>query len=172
MTSDLPAVLVKYRNKGILLDSNLLVLLFVGLVDPDFVGTFKHTRNQGHDQGFTKIEFDLLGRIVANAKIITTPYILTETSNHIFHLHGERRQSVLQIVARLVQSFKERRQESKYLVQCGTFLNFGLADCAVLEIPPKKYLVLSVDAALVIALQKKGAAAINFNHLRKLDWES
>lgn len=169
MTTDFSRLLVKYRSRGILLDSNLLVLLFVGRLHPDMVADFKRTRNQG----FTQDEFSLLDGIVqSHFRIITTPHILTETSNYICQLKDGARQSALNIIAEAVQSFKERRPESKKLMRLGGFLDFGLTDCAILDLPPGKFLVLSVDAALIIALQKKGVDAINFNHLRQAGWES
>ena len=168
MIADLQTLIAKYRSKGILLDSNLLVLLFVGLTAPDLVENFKRTKNQG----FTEKEFSLLKRVVETfSRVITTPHILTETSNFVCQIQGEARHAALQVVAKAIQSFKERRPESKNLVQAGAFFDFGLTDSAVLDIPPKKYLVLSVDAALVIALQKKGVDAINFNYLRQLNWQ-
>jgi hypothetical protein len=168
MIGDLPALVGKYRTKGILLDTNLLLLLFVGLVDPNLVKDFKRTKNHQ----LTEREFLLLERIVNHfSKIVTTPHILTETSNFIFQLNDEKQKLALEIVAKAIQSFKERREESKKLVLAEEFFNFGLTDTAILDLPPKRYLVLSIDAALVIALQKKGVDAINFNHLRQIGWE-
>lgn len=168
MIADWPALIGKYRTKGILLDSNLLVLLFVGSVAPELVGSFKRTRNHG----FTEMEFSLLRRIVeAVSRVATTPHILTETSHYVCQLQDKSRQVALQAISQAVQNFKERRAESKKLVQSNAFLNFGLTDCAILDLPPKKYLVLSVDASLVIALQKQGVDAINFNHLRQQSWQ-
>jgi len=168
MTDNFQKLIVKYRLKGILLDTNLLLLLFVGLVDSGLVDDFKRTKNQQ----FTKKEFLLLEGIVKTfSKIVTTPHILTETSNFIFQLDGKKQQLALQIIAKIIQSFKERREESKKLVLAEEFFNFGLTDTAILDLPPKRYLVLSIDAALVIALQKKGVDAINFNHLRQISWE-
>ncbi len=166
MTDDLSALIDKYRSKGVLLDSNLLVLLFVGLTDIGLVTSFKRT------QAFTQQEFSLLKGVVDSfSKVITTPHVLTETSNFLGQLHDESRLTALKILSATIQSFKERRPEAKTLVQSGAFFNFGLTDSAILDMPPKKYLVLSIDAALIIALQKKGVDAINFNHLRQLAWQ-
>ena len=168
MTDNFQKLIVKYRPKGILLDTNLLLLLFVGLVNSDWVNDFGRTKNQQ----FTEKEFFLLESIVKTfSKIVTTPHILTETSNFVFQIDGKRQQLALQIIAKSIQSFKERREESKKLVLADEFYNFGLTDAAILDLPTKRYLVLSVDAALVIALQKKGVDAINFNHLRQIGWE-
>src|SRR5882672_4485904 len=155
MIGDLLALVGKYRTKGILLDSNLLVLLFVGLLDPDRVRSFSRTRNHG----FTENEFSLLEKIISSTstKVITTPHILTEASGFIrTEFYGKVQQAALQIIAQATQAFKERRPESRNLVRTDFFYRFGLTDSAVLDLPPKKYLVLSIDAELVIALQKKG----------------
>jgi hypothetical protein len=169
MTADLPALIGEYRTNGILLDTNLLLLLFIGLAAPDRVQSFKRTKNSG----FTESEFSLLQEFLATfSRVVTTPHILTET-NHFIRagFYGEVCQSALRIMAEAVQSFKERRPESKNLVQTDFFYRFGLTDSAILDLPPKKYLVLSTDAPLVIALQKKGVDAINFNHLRQQNWQ-
>jgi hypothetical protein len=166
MTDDLSALIDKYRSKGVLLDSNLLVLLFVGLTDIGLVTSFKRT------QAFTQQEFSLLKGVVDTFyKVITTPHVLTETSNFLGQLHSGSRLTALTILSKNIQSFKERRPEAKTLVQSGAFFNFGLTDSAILDLPPKTYLVLSIDAALIIALQKKEVDAINFNHLRQLAWQ-
>jgi hypothetical protein len=169
MIPDLQTLIGKYRAKGILLDSNLLVLLFVGLASPDLIENFKRTKNQG----FTANEFILLRNIVsAFSKVATTPHILTETSNYIFQLKGEARQLALGKISNLAQTFKERRVESKKLTQAESFPRFGLTDSAILDLSPKSYFVLSVDVELVIALQKKRIDAINFNNIRHYAWEA
>lgn len=168
MIADVLTVANRYRSKGVFLDSNLLVLLFIGLLEPDRVQSFKRTNNHG----FTRSDFSLLQKIVATfSKVVTTPHVLTETTNYIFELHGGVRESALRIIAEAVQTFKERRSESKKLVRTSFFTIFGLTDSAVLDLPPKKYLVLSIDAPLVIALQRKGVDAINFNYLRQYSWQ-
>lgn len=161
-------LLAKYHERGVLLDSNLLVLLIVGRVDGNRVTTFKRTLNQG----FTKQDYSLLEHLFAKfSKAVTTPHLLTETTNFIFELDGAVRQTALHVIAAFVQSTKERCRESKHLVGTGYFPRFGLTDSAILDLPPKKFLVLSVDAPLVLALQKRGVDAINFNHFRQLNWQ-
>ena len=160
-------LIVRYRPKGILLDTNLLLLLFVGLADSSSIGDFRRIQNHG----FTEKEYLLLANIVgAFSKIVTTPHILTETSNFILQHKGQARPAVMETFRKSVESFKERRPESKTLVQSGAFRDFGLTDSAILDLPPKRYLVLSVDLELVVALKKKGVDAINFNHLRQSNW--
>ncbi len=157
----------RYRRKGILLDTNLLLLLFVGLVNIGWIGQFKRISNQK----FTAAEFSLLEDIVNQSSLLlTTPHILAETSNFIFQDHSENQPLALLAIAKNLQAFKERRPEAKKLVMTEAFAKFGLTDSGILDLPPGKYLVLSVDAELVVALQKKKVDAINFNHLRQQAW--
>ena len=169
MIATLPKLVKKYHASGVLLDSNLLLLLFVGLVSPELVNHFKRTQNQG----FTEREFIFLQNPVKSFKrVITTPHILTETSNYIGQLKGESRELALRLIADTIPAFKERRPEARHLVQTGGFMNFGLTDSAILDLPPRKYLVLSVDVLLVLALNQKGVDAINFNRLLSRLWQS
>jgi hypothetical protein len=51
---DARALIGKHRSKGVLVDTNLLVLLLVGLVNKRRIRRFKRTRD------FTPADFDLL----------------------------------------------------------------------------------------------------------------
>ena len=75
-----------YKAKGLLIDTNLLLLYFIGTYDPDRIPRFKRTMS------FTVDEFLLLDAIFTNFdKVITTPNILTEISNLSGQLPGDLR---------------------------------------------------------------------------------
>ena len=62
--------------KRIILDTNLLLLLVVGLTDPALIGKHKRTRS------FEVTDYDLLVNVLSGYnEIVVTPHILTETSN-------------------------------------------------------------------------------------------
>ena len=64
------------RSKGLLVDSNLLVLLVVGLVNRDRISKFKRTA------GYSGEDWDLLAAIIENTSLCyTLPYVLAEVSN-------------------------------------------------------------------------------------------
>lgn len=66
---DVFPVLDRYRGKGLLLDTNLLLLYFVGLVSPGLISNFKPTLSAGFSVG----DFELLLRITSLfKKIIVT----------------------------------------------------------------------------------------------------
>ena len=66
----------RYQNKGLLIDTNLLLLYFIGNYDPNRIPGFKRT------MAFTVDEFWLLiGFLGVFDKLVTTPNVLTEVSN-------------------------------------------------------------------------------------------
>ena len=148
-----------------MVDTNLLLLLVVGLVNSEFIRDYDRTQSKG----FTIGDFETLKRLLAMFNVIvTTPHILTETCNFLFQIKGDYGRSVATAFAQFVVRCRERRPESRKLVTADGFLKFGLTDASILDIKPQRHLVVSVDAELVNRLLYRGVDAINFNHLRKL----
>ncbi|HEY7305310.1 MAG TPA: hypothetical protein VH601_14395 [Bryobacteraceae bacterium] len=76
-------------DRGLLIDTNLLVLFAVGSVNRDRIETFKRTRR------YTAEDFDLLLRVLGNWGVrYTTPHVLAEVSN-LTDLAGTERPVVL-----------------------------------------------------------------------------
>ena len=70
--TDYDPLLAKYRRKGVILDTNLLLLLLVGRFVPHAIGEFKLLQNQG----FTSADFELLRRLVSTfSTVVVTPHI-------------------------------------------------------------------------------------------------
>jgi rRNA-processing protein FCF1 len=154
-----------YRNKGLLVDSNLLLLYFVGSYDPARISNFKRT----HSKGFREDDFNLLTRLVRLfARIVTTPNILTEVSNLSGQLREDKKQAYYVDFEKLVQSFAEHYIESKELCALTHFKSFGLTDSGIIALAMGKFLVLTDDGPLSGYLQNVGIDVINFNHVR--DW--
>ena|ERR1019366_6479409 len=151
--------------KGLLVDTNVLLLLLVGSLDPKLISRFKITANQGFDEA----DFNLLQTYAGRfQKLITTPHILAEVSNHADKIKDGFRQQVSQRLAALIEVLDERIESAKILARSDAFLRFGLTDAAISHLAAKNFCVLTVDLPLAGYLQKVGVAAINFNHLRHL----
>ena len=74
-------LLDRYRRKGILIDTNLLLLFVVGSCNVKHIGTFKRTKK------FIPADFEALRRMLGNfRRLVTTPNILTEVSNFLGQL--------------------------------------------------------------------------------------
>jgi hypothetical protein len=159
----------KYRSQGLLLDTNLLLLLLIGSGAPHLLGTFKPTLNQG----FRRADFELLTRACSFFEtLVTTPHILTEVSNHCAKLKGLYRHQVFQAIRAITERLEERFSPSRNLALRPAFMKFGLADIAITEVAANCCLVMTVDFELVGHIASNGADAINFNHLRQIQWES
>jgi len=161
---DASALIEKHRSKGVLVDSNLLVLLLVGLVNKRRIGDFKRTQN------FTIKDFELLSRLINwFGRLVTTPHVLTQVSD-LTDLHGNDLWTVRGRFASLVELMDESYDESKTLVSHPLFSRLGLSDAAIATVCARGILVLTSDVSLQLALQHQGADALNFNHVRPLGW--
>ncbi len=151
--------------KGLLIDTNVLLLLLVGSLDPKLTSQIKITANQGFDAADFYLLRTYIGRF---QKLITTPHILAEVSNHADKIKSGFRQQVTQQLIALIEVLDERIESAKVLSRSDAFLRFGLTDAAIGRLATKDVCVLTVDLPLAGYLQKAGVAAINFNHLRYL----
>lgn len=155
----------KYRRKGILVDTNILLLYVVGAVNQDRIVQFKRTRQ------FTSEDYRTLCKILVQfPKRMTTPNIVTEVNSLVNQLGEPERTRCLSAYGHLLSKFDETYIPSKTVVTNDGFVKFGLTDCGILEIAQDQYLVLTDDFRLSAHLQNQNVDTINFNHLRPYGW--
>ena len=161
---DAGALIEKHRAKGALVDANLLVLFLVGAINKQRIPNFKRT------QDFTIEDFDLLARLIDwFGKIFSTPHVLSQASD-LTDLHGKELREIRQKFKLVVEQIEESYDESRVLVANPIFERLGLADAAIATICSRKVLVLTADVRLQLAVQHRGWDALNFNHVRQLEW--
>ena len=148
-----------YRNRRLVIDANLLVLLIVGSTDRGLIEQFGRTKNH-----FAELDFDRLTDIVdfsAERKgLATTSHVLAETSN----LLGERRE-LMTTLEQFVYDVSESRKEAIQLVSSPAFHRLGLTDAGLLDLSFRSHCVLTVDKGLATAAMR-GGAILNYNHFR------
>jgi hypothetical protein len=155
----------RYGAKGLLVDTNILLLYLVGSFDRKLVSRFKRTSQ------FTPEDFDLLAGLLSRfQRIVTTPNVLSEVSNLSGQLGEPARSKVLERFAAVVQLLDEHYLASTKACQAGPFIKLGLTDSAILLLAQDAYLVLTDDLKLHNFLEKAGIDSINFNHIRVLGW--
>jgi hypothetical protein len=158
------SLIEKHRANGLLIDTNILLVLLVGRTNRQRIPECKRT------QSYTAADYDLLERLVGQFKtVITTPHLLTEVSN-LDPLSGKERAKFQNLYRQWVVSAKEFYDESRSLVVETVFDRLGLADAAITFVARKGMLVLTDDAPLYGMLSARGIDAINFNHIRTLVW--
>jgi len=161
MRDALNILLDSYQSKGILVDTNILLLLIVGLADRSRISDHKRTKE------FTHEDFDILVQILDQFKIrVTLPNIMTEAINLARQTSDDLKTSCCAYVESLFDHFTEDYIESSKLASLEEFITLGLTDAAILESARDQYLVLTDDFKLAGTLTKAGVDVINFNHLR------
>ncbi|NUO79552.1 hypothetical protein HUU05_05715 [candidate division KSB1 bacterium] len=155
-----------YRNRGLLLDANLLLLYVVGRCDIRAVTSFKRTKV------FTPEDYDLLENFVRYfSNIVATPNILTEVSNFLNQLPDNIKVEHFLEFADIIRSLNEKYVASAVLAIQPQFEKFGLTDFSIIAEARGKYLVLTDDFRLSNYLQSLQVDAINFNHIRTYNWK-
>lgn len=165
MTTSIASLFTRYRSKEILIDTNVLLLYFIGTVNRARISRFNKTEK------FTPEDYDTLIEIIAFfSKRVTTPNILTEVNSLTNQLGEPERSKCLAIFSRSMFLLEESYINSSTASQYKEFTRFGLTDCGILELARNQYLVLTDDLKLAVHLQGQNIDAVNFNHLRTLNW--
>jgi len=162
---DAKALIEKHQARGVLVDTNLLVLLLVGRVNRRRILNFKRT------QDFTIEDFDLLENLVKwFGSLIATPHVLSQVSD-LADLPGRELREIRQLFKSIVEGVEEFYEPSRVLVADPIFERHGLTDAAIASVCSNGTLVLTADVVLQLALQRRDADALNFNHVRPLAWK-
>lgn len=150
-------------SRCVLLDTNLLVLLVVGLTSERLVGVHKRT------QAYDRKSFELLRRVLANgaAALATTPHILAETSNLASQCGEPARGRIAATLAQIIASADERYLTSRIATEHAHYARLGLTDAAILALLSSEMILLTDDALLHDAASRGGFEAVNFGHLQE-----
>lgn len=159
-------LLRRYGPKGVLIDSNILLLHVVGSCDRRQIGEFKLTRN------YTAEDFETLLTFLRHFKhVVTTQCILTEVSNHLGFLSSQRRKEFFESYSKQIQVLAEPCTPSAELAAEPSFPRFGLTDTSVMHEAKNRFLVLTDDLPLFQYLNRLDVDALNFNYLRMMSWQ-
>lgn len=153
-----------YRSKGILIDTNLLLLLMVG--GTPSIKNFKRTNM------YTSTDYDLLLRLIDQfGKIIATPHILAEVSNLTNGLYGEQLEHFFHTLKRSLNSIVvEVHRPAVEIAESYSLSPYGLADVGIMAVAKDNYLVLTDDLRVASFALRHSVDVINFNHVRDAVW--
>ncbi len=144
----------------IVLDPNLLLLLFVGSFEPRTLGLFKRL------SGFDAKDLGLLQEITQTHRSLVTPHLLTEVSNLANGLPENLRQGFHRYLSVYVVLLREVFIEAVQLRYDKTFSLFGLADAAVSSLSANT-LVVTEDGRLRDFLLRQRRKVIGLSELRR-----
>lgn len=149
-----------HRNKGMLIDANLLILFIIGRTNPSLINKFKPTAS------YTSDDFTLLCRIIPHFTFYSTPHILTETSNLLEKIGSNIVQQIFFTFQNAVTELEEINISATEVVVTPAFKKLGLSDAVIINLAQKGLLVLTEDSQLYSYINNLGATAININHIR------
>ncbi len=157
-------LLRKYARRGLLIDTNLLLLLFLGTHDRRQIDTNSRLR------AYTQRDFELLGDLLRCFKpLVTTSSILTEVSNLSNAIPERDRKAYFASFANRLMLLEEELVASSTALQ-SRWAKFGLTDAVIATIAKNRYLVLTDDFRLSQCLRNDGIDCLNLNHLRETYW--
>jgi hypothetical protein len=116
------------RSKTLLLDTNLLLLLFIGGKDSSLIPKAKTL------SAFVEDDYDLLGDVINNNsfnRLVTTPHIMTEVSNLLGKERDDIRRLGREAMAEFLSKCTEHTDSSVILVSEPEFNRLGLTDVAI-----------------------------------------
>lgn len=149
-----------FKTKGVVVDTNLLLLLFVGGFDPNLVPEFKRTKD------YTEIDYYTLVNFLSHFdKIYYTPNIITEITNLSDSINSDG--IFFHFIEQALSSpvFFEEFRATREVTKIKHFVKFGLTDIVNYDLA-KEYLILTNDLKLYSFISSQGLPAINFNHIR------
>ena len=150
------------RATGVVLDSNLLLLLVVGLAGEKYVAKHKRLAE------YTVEDFRLLTRSISGVEcVIVTPNTLTETSNFLGYIAEPDRSYLFNVFREFIGTANEKYLESDVSSRRPEFPRLGLTDCVLLDAVSDAIPLLTADLDLYLAALANGRTAVNFNHMRE-----
>lgn len=151
------------RANGILIDTNLMVLLVVGSVNRDRIPRFKRS------SGCTPADWDLLTGILEQVpRRYTIPHVLAEVST-LTDLKGPERDIAREILRKAILLLEELPIASRDACESTTYRRLGLADAAIgLAVQRCGCSVVTNDSGLYVSLLESGASVVKFDDLREM----
>lgn len=155
-----------YATKGLLIDTNVLLLYLIGQHDPAYIPVYKRT------QKYTPDDYSILCRFVRPfQRLIMTPQILAEVHNLSQSVQKSRVRKYFATLVHLLRPATEYYVEKNVLLENSKLPQFGFTDLSILETArTQKVGVLTDDLAAAGMLQKARCGVVNFNHLRQYCW--
>ena len=113
---------------AVVIDTNLLVLLIVGIASPSYIARHKRL------QAYTRQDFLLLTDFLSRARrVVVTPNTVTETSNLARQIAEPARSHIHRVLHAFLQTSEEVYVASKTAANHAALLRLDVADAALLD---------------------------------------
>ncbi len=161
MSTYVELLMDRFRNKGVLVDANLLLLLYAGNCDIRLIGPrFMHLK------AYTAEDYYALRYITGRfVRMVTTPNVLTEVSNLANKFIPDDKKKFYPQFAEEMRLIEEFHHPSIQATASELFPVIGLTDSVLLSVC-REYLIITDNLRFYANLERKKLDALNFNHVR------
>lgn len=154
-------IISRYASKGLIIDTNVLLLYIFGSFDIDKIEKWEKTNM------FTPKDFQILLKIVEQFHcILLTPQITAELTNFLPAINNRRYGDYSEVLKEIIIALKEKYTHKDTLIASEFLPKFGFTDISIFELATQGYMVLTAEFPLYGLLVKQNLPCINFNHLR------
>ncbi len=127
----------------ILIDSNALIVLLLGFIDPKLIGRHKRTSiYQAEDF------YNLLSVIKGLDQLVVLPNIWTEVDNLLNNFQGNYKFQYIEKITETIKAVTEQYIASKTGSESHNFFDLGLTDSLILEYAKECQLLVTSDSKL------------------------
>jgi len=146
---------------SVLIDTNLLLLLIVGLYNKDLISVHKRTKE------FMPKDFDLLVKCIKGYKILwVTSHCLAEVSNLIRQTNKKQAKELMACFSSFIAKARETHIQKEIIFKNVISARVGVTDTGIIIKSKRVSCVFTVDLDLYTEISKKGYKVYNFNHIR------
>lgn len=160
--------IVRDRPKGLIIDTNLLILFLIGKFEVEFIEKCKLTCNNC----YSRDDYDLLCQIIKLfKKVIITPHIIAEISNLSRNaIKDEKLVNYLKVFIEFLKtpSLEERSisLESFFGIKINYISSFGFTDMAIHELSKNNNFAIITDDSPFYQFSNGKTPTIKFQHIK------
>ncbi len=127
----------------ILIDTNALIILVLGLMDPRQIKN--HKRTSIYEE---KDFYELVNAIGTFDRLMTLPNVWTETDNLLNNFKNSHKYNYYLVVKKLVSETSEKYLSTSRALLNDSFLELGITDSLILEIGEDCEFIITSDSKL------------------------
>lgn len=145
----------------IIIDSNSLLVLLLGLINPSLINT--HSKTSIYDEEDYHTLVDVIQDI---NNVIVLPNIWTEVDNLLNKLSGGYKDLYIQKIVQTIKETSEKYIESKVVENNYAFYDLGLTDTLILEYAKDCEMLITSDSQLSDYAKANGVTVFDLKELK------
>jgi rRNA-processing protein FCF1 len=150
----------------ILIDSNSLIVLLLGLINPKIINTHKRTSIYDEQDFFNLID------VIDIKKLVVLPNVWTEVDNLLNNFRGFQKEQYVEQFISIVKKSSEKYLESLNVENdISSFYTLGLTDGLILKLAKECEMLITSDSVLSDMAKAHGVIVYDLKELKNQSFE-